>query len=142
MESHTHIAWLTATIANQPSRIQERLMITAATKLTTFRRSLAVAGAFAALAVTATASAAPLNDGAPSITVRYDDLNLATPSGVEALYRRIASAARSVCPDEHSRELNVVAASDRCQANAVAQAVRQVNNPHLALVHASRVSHG
>jgi UrcA family protein len=117
-------------------------MTTAATKLTTFRRSLAVAGAFAALAVTATASAAPLSDGAPSITVRYYDLNLATSAGVEALYRRIASAARAVCPDEHSRELSVVAASERCQAEAVEQAVRQVNNPRLAVVHASRVSHG
>ncbi|MFL6602851.1 MAG: UrcA family protein [Steroidobacteraceae bacterium] len=117
-------------------------MTTAATKLTTFRRSLAVAGAFAALAVTATTYAAPLSDGRSSVTVRYDDLNLASRAGVETLYRRIASAARAVCPDEHSRELGVVAASERCQANAVAEAVHQVNNPQLAVVHASRSSHG
>jgi UrcA family protein len=117
-------------------------MTTAASKLTIFRRSLAVTGAFAALAVTTTSFAAPLSGGAPSMTVRYNDLNLATAAGVETLYRRIASAARAVCPDDHSRELAVVAASERCQANAVEQAVREVNNPHLALVHASRVSHG
>jgi len=114
-------------------------MTTAATKLTTFRRSLAVAGAFAALAVSTATFA---GDGAPSVTVRYDDLNLATPVGVEILYRRISSAARAVCPDVHSRELVVVSAGERCQANAVAEAVRQVNNPQLAVVHASHVSRG
>ena len=117
-------------------------MTTATSKLTTFRRSLAVAGAFAALAVTATSFGAPLSDSAPSVTVRYDDLNLATSAGVETLYRRIAKAARTVCPDEHSRDLGIAAAGERCQANAVEQAVREVNNPHLALVHAARVSRG
>jgi UrcA family protein len=81
-------------------------------------------------------------EDAPSVTVRYDDLNLRTAEGVNALYRRISKAARAVCPDEHSRDLNVVAASERCQENAVAQAVREVNNPQLAVVHAARVSHG
>jgi UrcA family protein len=117
-------------------------MTTAASKLTTIRRSLAVVGAFAALGATTGSFAAPLSDDVPSVTVRYDDLNLGTPEGVNALYRRISSAARAVCPDEHSRDLNVVAASERCQANAVAQAVRGVNNRQLALVHAARVSHG
>jgi UrcA family protein len=117
-------------------------MTTAASRLTTFRRSLAVAGAFAALAVTTTSFATPFSDEAPSVTVRYDDLNLDTSTGVDALYRRISKAARQVCPDAHSRDLEVVAASERCQANAVAQAVREVNNPHLALVHAAHVSHG
>jgi UrcA family protein len=117
-------------------------MTTASTKLTTFRRSLAVAGAFAALAVSTVTVAAPLSDAPPSVAVRYDDLNLASSAGVEALYRRIARAARAVCPDEHSREMAVVSASERCQANAVAEAVRQVNSPQLAVVHASHVSRG
>jgi UrcA family protein len=117
-------------------------MTTAASKLTAFRRSLVVAGAFAALAATTTCFATPFSDEAPSVTVRYDDLNLATSAGVDALYHRISNAARAVCPDAHSRDLAIVAASERCQANAVDQAVREVNNPHLALVHAARASHG
>jgi UrcA family protein len=117
-------------------------MRTAASKVTAFRRSLAVAGAFAALAATSISFAAPLSDDAPSVTVRYDDLNLATSAGVDALYRRISNAARQVCYDSRSRDLGIVAASERCQANAIAQAVRDVNNPHLALVHASHVSRG
>ena len=33
----------------------------------------------------------------PSVTVRYADLNLNTPAGVEALYARLRAASRSVC---------------------------------------------
>jgi UrcA family protein len=117
-------------------------MTPAASKVTTFRRSLALAGAFAALAATSISFAAPLSDDAPSVTVRYDDLNLSTSAGVDALYRRISNAARQVCPDARSRDLSVVVASERCQAHAVAQAVREVNNTHLALVHAAHVSRG
>jgi UrcA family protein len=117
-------------------------MTTAASKLTTFRRSLALAGAFAALAVTTVSFAAPLSDDVSSVTVRFDDLNLDTPAGVDTLYHRISSAARAVCRDENTRDLAMVAAFEHCRADAVAQAVREVNNPHLALVHAVRVSHG
>jgi len=139
--SHTHIAG-DGDEHKPTSQIQERLMATAASKLTTFRRSFAVAGAFAALAVTTTSFATPYSEAAPAVTVRYDDLNLATPAGVDALYRRISSAARAVCSDENSRGLAFVAATELCRANAVAKAVREVNNPQLALVHAARISHG
>jgi UrcA family protein len=117
-------------------------MTTPASKLTTFRRSLAVAGAFAALAVTTASFAAVPSDQPPSVTVRYDDLNLATDAGVNALYHRIASAAQAVCRDENTRDLSLLAAAKRCRADAIARAVRDVNNPQLALVHAARVSHG
>jgi UrcA family protein len=108
----------------------------------TFRRSLAVAGAFAALTVVTTSFAAAPSSDAPRMSVRYDDLNLATRAGADTLYRRISAAARQVCPDVHSRDLAVVAAGERCQANAVSQAVRELNNPQLALVHAAHVPHG
>jgi UrcA family protein len=143
-EFHTHIACYGD--EHQPTSCkQERFMSTAASKLTAFRASLVVAGAFAAFAATTTSFATPFSNEVPSVRVRYDDLNLATSAGVDALYRRISNAARAVCPDEYSRDLVTVAASARCQANAVDQAVREVNNPHLALVHAARaarVSHG
>ena len=117
-------------------------MTTATARLTTFRRSFAVASAFAALAVTTIGLAATPSDAAPSVKVRYDDLNLATTAGVDTLYRRISVAARDVCPDQHSRDLTIVAASARCRADAVAQAVEAVNNPRLAVVHAAHVSRG
>lgn len=117
-------------------------MTTAAAKPTTFRRSLAVAGAFAALAVTTGSFAAAPSDQPSTVTVRYGDLNLDTAAGVDTLYHRISSAARAVCHDENSRDLAIVAAVKHCQENAIAQAVHEVNNPRLALVHAARVSHG
>ena len=108
----------------------------------TFRRAFAVAGAFAALTVAATSFAGAPSSDVPSVSVRYDDLNLTTSVGANALYHRISVAARQVCPDVYSRDLAVVAAGERCQANAVAHAVRDLNNPQLALIHAAHVSHG
>ena len=77
-----------------------------------------------------------------SVSVRYDDLNLSTTDGVNSLYHRISAAAREVCPGVYSRELSVVAAAHRCEADAVSKAVSAVNNSHLAMVHAAHISHG
>ena len=117
-------------------------MTTAISNPTQFRRSLAVAGAFAALTVATASFAAAPSVAPPTVSVRFDDLNLTTTAGVNSLYRRISAAARQVCPDVYSRDLAVVAAGERCQASAVSQAVRELNNPQLALVHAAHVSHG
>jgi hypothetical protein len=47
-----------------------------------------------------------------------------------------------VCHDENSRDLGIAAAVKHCRENAIDQAVHEVNNPRLALVHAARVSRG
>ncbi len=117
-------------------------MTTAISNLTQFRRSLAVAGAFAALTVATTSFAAAPSVDPPTVSVRFNDLNLSTTAGVNTLYHRISVAARQVCPDVYSRDLAVVAAGDRCYANAVSQAVRQLKNPQMAVVHATHVSRG
>ena len=100
--------------------------------------ALAVAGVVASVASFA---ATPSVDS-PSVTVRYDDLNLSTTAGVDKLYHRISSAARDVCPDIYSRDTNIALAAHRCQAAAIARAVSQVNSPALAMLHAARASHG
>jgi len=79
---------------------------------------------------------------APSVAVRYDDLNLSTTTGVNTLYHRISAAAREVCPDVYSRDPNVILAGRHCQADAIAKAVREVNNPSLAMLHANHVARG
>src|SRR5579862_9346448 len=66
------------------------------------------------------AHAGTFSDAAPQVTVPYGDLNLTTDAGTIALYRRIAAAAREVCPDKYSRDLSVVAASHACRAEAIA----------------------
>jgi UrcA family protein len=117
-------------------------MTTAITQATPFRRSLALAGACAALLVTTLSVAAPSSDEVPSVRVRYDDLNLGTTAGVAVLYRRISFAAREVCPGSDSRDLNLLYRSERCRAQAIARAVTQVNNPQLASLHAAHMSRG
>jgi UrcA family protein len=108
-------------------------MTTVASKL-----ALAVAG----LVASVTGFAATPAVDAPSVSVRYDDLNLSTTVGVDTLYRRISSAARRVCPVNDLRDLPVALAAERCQAAAIARAVSEVNNPSLAMLHAAHASHG
>src|SRR6185437_3675678 len=51
---------------------------------------------------------------APSIVVRYSDLDVATPNGAAKLYQRIASAAQKVCPDADSSRLEDKMATWSC----------------------------
>ena len=66
--------------------------------LNTLRRATATLTALSAclLAVSNAAHAAQPAAGVPSVTVNYADLNLASEEGANALYWRIASAAREV----------------------------------------------
>jgi UrcA family protein len=110
-------------------------------KLTILRRTLAFVGACAAMAVAPMSFAAVPGDSVPTATVRYNDLNLSTPAGVNALYRRIRTAATEVCPNPDARDLSAARAVKQCRVEATARAVRDVNNPQLALVHAARAQH-
>jgi UrcA family protein len=58
-----------------------------------------------------------------SETVKFADLNLSAPAGVEALYGRIHAAARRVC-DQPPGEL---AATRACMTKAESEAVGKVN---------------
>lgn len=97
---------------------------------------LGTLGAAALLASPAIAAAAGPNADVPQVSVPYSDLDLATSAGTRALYQRITSAAQSVCPAYDPRDLEAFAASRECQQQAIARAVRQVGNSHLAAVHA------
>jgi UrcA family protein len=99
--------------------------------------SLGAAAAALALAV-GSAQAAPGVDpatGAPTVSVRYDDLNLGTAAGAHALYRRIVSAAQQVCPRAEPWDMDLYRASHACQARAIERAVREVHDPRLAAVY-------
>jgi len=83
----------------------------------------------------ASAQAAPAPDPEttpPAVHVRYGDLNLATSAGVQTLYRRIAAAAREVCPRAEPAEMDRYRASRACQQQAIERAVHDVHDPHLA----------
>ena len=101
---------------------------------------LSVALGFAALTGVSFAPASlasPLGDP-PSITVRYDDLNLANKAGVEALYQRIKRAASEVCDAAEGQSFGpgIHRGWSQCYHQAVSDAVGKVNNTQLAVLHA------
>jgi UrcA family protein len=77
-------------------------------------------------------------DEAPSVTVRYYDLNLNSPQGVASLYGRIHAAALDVCGPQL---LNRVLYSEwnECVAHAVANAVNDVHNEKLSTYYLERI---
>ena len=91
--------------------------------------------------VMAAGAATPGND-VPAVVVKYSDQSLATQDGVNQLYRRLMSAARQVCPEAPIRDLGAVRQSQQCRDEAVARAIRQIDNPQLAALHASRSKNG
>jgi len=64
-------------------------------------------------------------------TVQFSDLNLATPAGDLALYRRIQSAAKRVCEAGDSRQLKELRRARQCMKTAIQEAVLAVNDSGL-----------
>ena len=69
---------------------------------------------------------------AESRTVKFADLNVSSPSGAHALYRRIRAAAEVVCS---SYFFATDADKARCVRDATADAVTQINQPALSAVY-------
>jgi UrcA family protein len=69
-----------------------------------------------------------------SETVRFGDLNLASPAGVEALYGRIHAAARRVCERPAGEQTGV----RTCMAQAESEAIRKVDIPMLTAYYQSK----
>jgi UrcA family protein len=88
------------------------------------------------------ASAARLDSDVPSVVVKYSEQSLATDEGVYALYRRIKNAAQQVCPAEETRDLNRQSLIKECRNQAVARAIRQIDNSRLAALHAAHSKNG
>jgi UrcA family protein len=94
------------------------------------------------LLVAESGMAAARVDEAPSVTVRYHDLNLDSQDGVATLYGRIHAAAEVVCrPVEGSRLVTRVFWTEwhACINHAVAEAVRAVRNENLSAYHWERI---
>ncbi len=79
-------------------------------------------------------------DDVRSETVRFGDLNLAAPAGVQALYVRIQNAAHDVCGQANvpgTRRASV--AWKDCVSDTLRQAILQVGNPSLSTYYANRL---
>jgi UrcA family protein len=99
-------------------------------------RGLAATALFAALAASFTAASAA--DPRPvSVTVKFADLSVATPSGALALYNRIRAAAQSACSYYW---FETDAAEARCVHDAIAGAVTRINQPELSGVFKAQYS--
>jgi UrcA family protein len=104
-------------------------------------RSVLLAAAITLLGGLSAVHAATPSEEALSVAVHFGDLNPATPDGSLRLYARIVQAAQQVCPAP-SKDLAMVSLVKKCQADAIAKAVSQVNSPQLAVVYATRIQHG
>jgi UrcA family protein len=81
-------------------------------------------------------------DAAPSIAVRYHDLNLNSREGTAALYERIHAAAVDVCKSvEGPQPVPRVLWNEwnACINHAVANAVHAVHNENLSAYHWERI---
>ena len=94
------------------------------------------------LSIAASASAETRMNEPPSVTVRYQDLNLNSAEGVAALYSRIHAAAVVVCrPAEGPQLVNRLFWTEwkECMAHAIASAVKTVDNDSLTAYHWRRI---
>jgi UrcA family protein len=98
----------------------------------------ALGAANAGAAMTTEVAAAAAN--APSVTVRFGDLNVASEAGARALYQRLVAAAHQVCPDDSgSFDLAKLRLDKACRDQAVLRAARQIPSPQLAAIVAGSI---
>jgi UrcA family protein len=97
-----------------------------------------LAAACLAVASTAVQAAEKSRDSEPVKAVQFGDLNLASPQGVERLYRRIAAAAQQVCDTRQGRSLTAQALDSICTKQSIARAVVAVGQPALTALHAAK----
>ena len=92
--------------------------------------SAIAAGLFAATAMAGTTD--KWSDEAPSVAVRYGDLDLNSPEGRSMLYRRLSLAAQEVCPIAGAPGMVAARQSKACRSRAVKQAMRTIGGPMVA----------
>jgi UrcA family protein len=84
------------------------------------------------------AQASDSGDSFAQNTVSYGDLNLTDMRGVQVLYSRLSSAAKTVCDMPDSRELERTVVAKRCVEHAMVQAITTVNNPLLTSLYLAK----
>jgi UrcA family protein len=83
-------------------------------------------------------------EAAPSVTVRFGDLDLASAKGVDTLYARVSAAARQVCAagSVDMRDLQAYASERACVSQAIANALHDVHDTRVASSLAARHDQG
>jgi UrcA family protein len=94
---------------------------------------------FAALALGSGAmSIAAAEDDVPQAIVKFGDLQLSNPQGAATLYRRISSAAATVCRAQDDGSLGARIRMHSCVHKAIADAVSKVDRAELFAVYDSK----
>jgi UrcA family protein len=76
---------------------------------------------------------APAGDAAPSVVVKFGDLDLSRPEEAAMLYSRLRHAARTVCPAPRElRDLDRLEIARDCYNAALARAVHSVDQGSFA----------
>jgi UrcA family protein len=99
--------------------------------------ALVIATGLASGAVQAAGNAEPGDIAPRSVEVRYHDLDLSREAGVQALYGRLAAAAKRVCGPYDIRNLDATQLWRSCYKKTLADAVTDSGNRALAAVHES-----
>jgi UrcA family protein len=94
-------------------------------------RGLIATAIFGALASSFSAVSAA-DPSSASVTVKFADLNISSPSGALVLYSRIRAAAQGVCSYYW---FQMATDEARCVHDAIANAVTKVNQPTLSAVY-------
>lgn len=79
-----------------------------------------------------------VGDGVDKYVVRFSDLDLSKGDGAAILYTRLSYAAAVVCNSLRSRDLGMAAKYRACVAQAIANAVANVDRPLVSQYHESR----
>jgi len=85
------------------------------------------------------ASATTVDDEARKTVVRYSDLDLSRPQDARRLYGRILGAAREVCENFRSADLQRAAIYKRCMDKAVDDAVAQVQSAQVTALRSADI---
>jgi UrcA family protein len=104
------------------------------TNVQTLNRALLAHAAVALLAGALAVSTASAGEPIRSETVKFQDLNVSSAAGAEALYNRIHAAAKRVCAQPDAWQPSVIACVRKSEANAISK----VNQPLLTAFYRSK----
>jgi len=87
------------------------------------------------------ANAAPPQD-APTVIVRFADLDLTHSQGVTVLYQRLKGAAETVCIPQNGRDLGSQVRYKVCWQSALGTAVAKIDQSALTAYYRARIGGG
>lgn len=92
----------------------------------------AIVSAFAAVGAQAGIPIQSYSDEAVHVSLRKTDFN--NPTAVHFAYARLKAAASMVCDSEGPVDIQIAKADQDCRANALREAVAEINQPTLSAV--------